>query len=314
MRWTTAMALVVLATHAQRGLAQEAEPKVTDQPVEAASKLSPELALIQLQSEAFVDAFNKHDAQAVAALWTKDAEYIDDTGEMHSGRDAIEQVYADLFAEHPGASIRIVIDSLRQLSDTTAIEDGRALVDPPPAGPLGVSQYTTVHVKVDGQWQMASVRDTWIDAPATRESSADLDWLIGTWTAEEHGVRFDSTCRWVANENFVERTHTTTQFDGTTSSGVQLIGWNPAEGHVQSWTFSPDGGHAVGKWMMTATGWTAQMQGVTGDGTPTTSVTQLRRLDDNAYVWQSIERTLDGIALPDTDEVVIKRVPTVEKK
>lgn len=312
MRFTTAMALVVLTTHAQWGLAQEAKPEVTDQPVETASELSPELALIQVQSEAFMDAFNKHDAKAVAALWTKDAEYIDDSGEVHTGRDAIEQVYADFFAEHPEATIRIVIDSLRQLSDTSAIEDGRALVDPPPAGQMGVSKYTAVHVKVDGQWQMASVRDTWIDTPATRENAADLGWLIGTWTAEEHGVRFDSVCRWVANENFVERTHTTTQIDGTTSSGVQLIGWNPAEGRVQSWTFSPDGGHAVGLWMMTATGWAAQMQGITGDGIPTTSVTQLRRLDDNAYVWQSIERTVAGIALPDTDEVVIKRVPAAK--
>ncbi len=312
MRWTMAMALVVLTTHAQLGMAQEAEPKVTDQPVETASERSPELALIRVQSEAFMDAFNKQDAKAVAALWTKDAQYIDDAGEVHTGRDAIEQVYAGLFAEHPDATIRIVIDSLRQLSDSAAIEVGRALVDPPPAGPLGVSQYTAIHVKVDGQWQMASVRDTWVSTPATRESAADLDWLIGTWTAEEHGVRFDSVCRWVANENFVERTHTTTQIDGTTSSGVQLIGWNPASSQVQSWTFSPDGGHALGVWMMTTSGWAAQMQGITGDGTPTSSVTELRRLDDNAYVWQSIERTVDGMALPDTDEVVIKRVPAAK--
>ena len=260
-----------------------------------------------------MDAFNKHDAQAVAALWTKDAEYIDDSGEVHAGRDAIEQVYADFFAEHPDATIRIVIDSLRLLSETSAIEDGRALVEPPPAGSLGVSKYTGVHVKVDGKWQMASVRDTWIDTPATRESTADLGWLIGAWTAEEHGVRFDSVCRWVANGNFVERTHTTTQIDGTTSSGVQIIGWNPAESRVQSWSFSPDGGHAVGIWMMTPTGWAAQSRGVTGEGTLTTSINQLRRLDDNAYAWQSIERTADGIPLPDTDEVVIKRVPAETK-
>lgn len=312
MRWTTAMALVVLTTYAQLGQAQEPEPKVKGQPVEAASERSPELALIRVQSEAFMDAFNKQDAKAVAALWTQDAEYVDDAGEVHAGRDAIEQVYAGFFAEQPDATIRIVIDSLRQLSDSAAIEVGRALVDPPPAGPLGVSQYTAVHVKVDGQWLMASVRDTWIDTPATRESATDLGWLIGTWTAEEQGVRYDSICRWVANENFVERTHTTTQIDGTTTSGVQLIGWNPAEGRVQSWSFSPDGGHAVGVWTMTATGWTARSQGIAGDGTLTTSVTQLRRLDDNAYAWQSVERIADGMALPDTDEVVIKRVPAAK--
>ena len=313
MRWTTVMALIVLTTPAQLGLAQDAEPEVTAEQAKTAPALSPEQALIKVQSDAFVDAFNKHDAKAVAALWTKDAEYIDDSGTVHTGRDAIEQVYADFFTENPDASIRIDIDSVRQPSDAVAIEDGRALIDPPPSGAPGVSKYIAVHVKVDGQWQMASVRDTWVETPVTRESAADLDWLIGTWTAEENGVRFDSVCRWVANENFVERTHTTTQADGTTSSGVQLIGWNPAEDRVQSWTFSPDGGHALGIWMMTTTGWAAQMQGVTGDGTLTTSVVQLRRLDDNAYVWQSIERMAGGVALPDTGEVVIKRVPTAKQ-
>jgi hypothetical protein len=88
-----------------------------------------------------------------------------------------------------------------------------------------------------------------------------------------------------------------------------LIGWNPQGGHVQSWSFSPEGGHAVGIWTPQQDGWSAQMRGVAGDGTLTTAINQLRRLDDNAYVWQSIQRTAGGLALPDTDEMVLKRQP-----
>ncbi len=51
----------------------------------------------------------------------------------------------------------------------------------------------------------------------------------------------------------------------------------------------------------------SQTRGVTGDGRTAFSVNTLRRLDDNAYVWQSVQRTLDGQSLPDTDEVVLKR-------
>jgi hypothetical protein len=36
-------------------------------------------------------------------------------------------------------------------------------------------------------------------------------------------------------------------------------------------------------------------------------VNLLTRLDDNAYTWQSIQRTAGARSLPDTDEVVIKR-------
>ena len=156
---------------------------------------------------------------------------------------------------------------------------------------------------------MASVRDALIETPAAVSSAADLEWLVGTWVAEENGIKTESVCNWVVDGRFLERRYTTTQLDGTTSSGVQLIGWNPLEGHVQSWNFSPDGGHAVGIWIPQQGGWTAQMRGTTGDGTLTTSINQLRRLDDNAYVWQSVQRTVGSLTLPDTDEVIWKRQP-----
>ena len=108
----------------------------------------------------------------------------------------------------------------------------------------------------------------------------------------------------------MQRDYTITLADGTKTTGVQLIGWNPQDGHVQSWNFSGDGGNAVGIWTPHQGGWTAEMRGVTGDGAPTTAVNQLTRLDENAYVWQSVQRTIGGIALADTDEIVIKRQKT----
>jgi hypothetical protein len=54
----------------------------------------------------------------------------------------------------------------------------------------------------------------------------------------------------------------------------------------------------------------AEIRGTTGGGLPTASVNLLKRLDDNAYVWQSVERSVGGTPLPDTNEVVIKRQVT----
>ena len=51
----------------------------------------------------------------------------------------------------------------------------------------------------------------------------------------------------------------------------------------------------------------AETRGVTGNGTTTTSVSLLTRLDENAYVWQSVQRTAGSLALPDTEEVILKR-------
>jgi len=159
---------------------------------------------------------------------------------------------------------------------------------------------------------MASVRDTHIETPAPASSSTDLEWLIGTWVAEEHGVKVESVCSWVVDGRFLERKYTTTQLDGKQSSGVQLIGWNPLGGHVQSWSFSPDGGHAVGIWLPTENGWIAHTRGTTGDGIPTTSINEMTRLDDHASAWRSYQRTVGNKPLPDTDEVISKRQPAAK--
>lgn len=270
---------------------------------------SADLAAIRAASQAFAGAFNKHDAKAVAAHWTDDGDFVDESGQTHTGRAAIEKGYAAYFADNPKAQIRIVIDNLRLLSDTAAVEDGRAMVEPPPAGAPAVGKYTAVHVKIGGKWLMSTVRETRLETPSAYRNVADLDWLIGEWIAEEHGAKTESVCRWVANKSFVERKYTVTHPDGATASGVQLIGWDPQGGHVQSWNFSSDGGHAVGVWSPMAGGWSAEVRGVTGDGTPTVAVNLLKKLDDDAYVWQSVQRSAGGTPLADTDEVVIKRRP-----
>lgn len=272
-----------------------------------ATEQTDELAAIREQSKSFGKAFNQADAAAVAALWTPDGQYVDDTGRSFTGRTEIEAGYTELFAQHSDAKIQITIDSLRLLSEDAALEEGRVMVSPKPAGSPGYDAYTAVHVKVAGKWLMASVRDRWVETPSAHQNVSDLEWLIGKWTAEEYGVRIESQCRWVANKSFVQRTHTTTAPGGMKTSGVQLIGWNPIQGHIQSWNFSADGGHAIGTWVPTEGGFVAEMNGVTGSGVPTKSVNRLTKLDDNAYVWQSVKRSIGGVALPDTDEVVIKR-------
>lgn len=266
-----------------------------------------DLAAIRQGSQEFVAAFNGGNAKAVAALWTEDGDYTADSGEVFSGRAAIEKQYQAVLSANKGLRLKLVIDSLRLLSDSAAIEDGRAFLEPAPVGPPAISKYTVVHVKVDGKWLMSTVRDTRIETSSNYRKVEDLEWLIGKWVAEDNGVTTESECRWVANKSFVERSYTATHPDGTTSSGVQIIGFNPQGGHVQSWNFSSDGGHALGVWSARENGWSADIRGTLADGTSTTATNLLTRLDDNAYTWQSVDRTAGDDKLPDTDEVVIKR-------
>ena len=116
-----------------------------------AQQSDSDLSAIRAESKAFVAAFNKGDAKAIAALWTEDGEYIDDVGRRFIGRDEIQKGYASFFDDNPKATLRIMIDSVRLLGDSTAIEDGRAVVDPPPEGVPG---YQQVHGRSrQSRWQ-----------------------------------------------------------------------------------------------------------------------------------------------------------------
>jgi len=265
-------------------------------------------AAIRQHARDFVDAFNRQDAQALAALWTADGQYIDEAGQVYAGRSAIEDEYARFFAANDGARLQVVVDSIRLLSSDAAIEDGRAMLDPQPVGPPAITKYTAVHVKKDGRWLMATVRDQRIETPSAYNQVQDLEWLIGTWKAEEHGATMISVCRWVANKSYVERKYIVRRHDQMTSSGIQLIGFNPQGGHIQSWNFSSDGGHSIGIWTPREGGWVAEMQGLSGDGTATQSINSLTKIDDDAYAWQSVQRSAGGVALPDTDQIVMRRV------
>jgi Nuclear transport factor 2 (NTF2) domain len=78
-----------------------------------AAESDPQEAAITTMAEAFVEAFQKGDAKAVAAFWTLDGDYVDLTGRVFNGRPAIEKDFDNLFAENKGLKLRIEIASLK---------------------------------------------------------------------------------------------------------------------------------------------------------------------------------------------------------
>ena len=300
-RWMLALAMVATPL-----LAQSPSDKKTKKPA-VVKDSAADLAAIRQAAADFTASFNAGKASEVAAHWTEDGDYTNEDGAVYEGRAAIEQEYAAFFKANKGVRIQIVVDAVKLLSDSAAIEDGRAILDPPPAGAPAITKYTVVHVKVDGKWLMSTVRDTRLETASAYHNVADLEWLIGNWSAEEHGAKMESICRWVANKSFVERKYTVTHADHSTTSGVQLIGFNPQSNQIQSWNFSSDGGLAIGTWTPRENGWSAEVHGTTGSGVGTSAVNILTRLDDNAYTWQSVQRSAGGQSLPDTGEVVLKR-------
>src|SRR5262245_16965379 len=67
------------------------------------------------RAQEFIAAFNKGDAKAVAAFYTPDGDYVDQTGRQYKGRAALEKLYEKVFAERKGAKLNIIVTSTRMI-------------------------------------------------------------------------------------------------------------------------------------------------------------------------------------------------------
>ncbi len=263
---------------------------------------------IRDSAQSFVDAFNKGDAQAIAALWTKDGELVDETGFRTSGRAAIEEQYKTFFTENPGAKIEVAINSIRQISQDSAMEDGQSLLTlASSAGTMASGTYVAVHVKENGKWLMASVRESAARPLKSELNLKDLAWLIGTWAVSGDDAKFEVTYDWLGNGNFIRGETTVLSDEGKPSGGTQIIGKDPLTGRIVSWSFNADGGLGYGEWAKEGAHWLIRTQGVTADGMPTSAVNILYDADNNVHSWQSVNRTVGDQILPRTKEVVIER-------
>lgn len=279
------------------------------QPPKGGGNPAEEAALLK-RAEAFVEAFQKGDAKAVAGFWTPDGDYTDQTGRKLAGREAIEKTFAGLFADNPGLKLRINITGVKFVTPDVAIEDGVTEVIPPDGAPPSRARYTTVHVKKDGQWYLGSVRESAYTPPTNYEHLRGLDWLVGSWAEDgAKGPTARVSFAWAENQNFLVSTFTTSFKNISIGGGTQWIGWDPAAKGVRSWVFESDGGFADGTWTRDAAGkWTVTTRGMLPDGTKVVSKDVITRVDADTLTWQSKERSIDGTAVPDGREVRMKRV------
>lgn len=295
MRWVLTLAALWGAVLAGRSWADEPKTPAADD-------------TLRLSCEAFVKVFNAGDAKAVAAFWTADGEYINHFGQATRGREAIEKEYTALFAAHPGVQIALNVTSSRRLTADTAMESGTAMVRFPDRQEVSASQYITVMVRQEGKWLSASVRDLPLPPPSADAHRKDLDWLVGTWTARGESRTMEVRCQWIAGKRFIERTCTARDKEQELASGVQIIGVDPLSGQVVSWSFDSRGGHGTSQWTPRDRGWRVQSTGILPDGARSSSVEYLLRIDDNTMSWQSVQRVMHDQRLPDTGEVLLKRV------
>jgi uncharacterized protein (TIGR02246 family) len=266
-------------------------------------------AAIAKNAEAFVEAFHKGDAEGLAAFWTEDGDFTDQTGRHIKGRAGLEKAFKQMFAENEGLKLHIESESLRFVTPDVAIEDGITEVIPADGGPPTRARYTIVHVKKDGKWLLSSVRNSPFTPPSNSEHLRGLEWIIGEWAGETgKGQEEQLSFAWDEGQNFIVGTFSTTARDVPVSSARQWIGWDPEAKRIRSWIFDVSGAFGEGSWTADGKKWVVKTTLTLPSGKKAMATIIVGPVDADTITLQSRDRSVNGEKLSDTKEIKLKRV------
>lgn len=293
--WLSSVAMMIC-----NSLCQAADAKSSDVP--------PEMAAVLAKDRAYEEAYAKADVTALSAFFTDDAEYTSDDGRSFSGNAAIAACLRSAFAADKGAKIAIKADSVKVLTPDVAVEKGATIVTSK-SGDESEALYTAVYLKKDGNWKMSQLVETPMPESSPSERLSQLSWLIGDWDEadKDAGVTIHSHYQWARGGNFITRNVTVKRGDDPVLEGWQIIGWDPVDGGIRSWTFDDEGGYTEGRWTSEGQRWLSRETGYSADGGRTTADNTISKSGDNTFFWESGNRTLDGDPQPGIGRVEIHR-------
>jgi uncharacterized protein (TIGR02246 family) len=263
--------------------------------------------------DAFTKAFQKGDATSIAALFAEDGEAIDAEGGAIQGRQSLEEHYAARFASGSGEKIATTVESIKFLAPGVARAAGVTSVTPPDGGSPLVGRFVSTHIKRDGVWLAASVRELPDTDLSHYERLQELEWLIGDWVEESADAVVRTSIAWTDDKNFLLRTFDVRVQGKPALTGTQRIGWDPLTKQIKSWVFDSQGGYGDGLWMRRGRQWVIKAYGVRRDGRTATATQVLTYVDKNRLRWKSLDRTLGSDIRDDIDEIVMVRQPPSPK-
>ena len=94
--WYAAVAFVLL-TFGMVSLPGDRKPMVHGQTSKKVDGRDTDREAIRKSTQSFVKAFENGDAKAVASHWTVEDEFIEESGTVTCGREAIARSYGELF-------------------------------------------------------------------------------------------------------------------------------------------------------------------------------------------------------------------------
>lgn len=266
-------------------------------------------AQIKAAAQAYLQALERGDGKACAALWTPDGDIVDDLGAVLPGRDTA----AASTPPPPGTprpEVRISDSRIRFLTADVAIEDGTIEVTPVGAATLA-GRFSATWVRHDGTWKLTALREARAAEPAGAAALGQLDWMVGEWTIERKAAAAEAplapdaagqpsvelAARWNDTQTFLEqelRFGPPAGAGGPAFSISQRIGWDPLARGIHSWAFGSDGSHGEATWLRHGSSWISRSTTVRPDGSQRTAINMYTYDGKDRCVCKSIPTHMDA--------------------
>jgi len=267
-----------------------------------------ESAKIREKVSSYIEAFNRHDPQAITEYWAEDAKYTNpDTGMVVFGRKSIRKQFASVFEELGDVKLEINIESITFPDDNTALEQGKVKLITSEEDPME-SAYKVKYVKENGEWLISVVSEiAFEDYPSHYEQLKGLEWLMGEWMDEGEDVQIYTHYSWDKYKNFIMIRFMVEAGELRDLEGQQIVAWDPATEQIRSWMFDSDGGFGEGKWSLEKDRWVVELAHTLPDGRRASAINIFKKIDENSFSFESTGREIEGELLPNIDPVTIVR-------
>lgn len=295
--------------HWGRLLVAAAAVALVTAPILPAARAADDPVVEQLRkaSAAYADAYNKKDFKALADQWTAGAELVEG-GRRLEGREAIVASIRAWRERHPEATLQIEASGVDVLAAPLARVSGVMRFTRRPGEKPIETRFASLRVLEDGTWRLAES----LVAPAHAAALDGLDWMLGTWRSEgSSGPSVEAVYeRTIGGYGILGRTKIKSK-SGPALESVEVIHADRNGGQVRCWVFDSTGARAEG--VFEADGATINRVMV---GTPSDAVSgRVSRWvqvivpgGDDRCTLHAIERSIDGVPVPDGDAVHLRKV------
>ena len=169
------------------------------------------------------------------------------------------------------------------------------------------NRYSVIYARQGGRWLHARIRDEQPDEVSPHEQLLQLEWMLGEWVNESDDGIVKTNCKWSDDGNFLLREFDVKVEGRIALRGTQRIGWDAQRKQFRTWVFDDRGGFAEGLLSRDGDRWITRASGVRSDGQSVSTTNAFTALGKDRILWETLERTVAGEAVPGTDQFYLVR-------